>query len=35
MTDADPPFRLDMGADEPPTGMAPDTGPTTPVPAAS
>jgi len=24
MTDAYPPFRLDMGSDEPPTGTAPD-----------
>jgi hypothetical protein len=29
------PFRLDMGAEEPPTGTAPGTGPTMPVPAAS
>jgi Domain of unknown function (DUF4389) len=35
MTDAYPPFRLDMGAEEPPSGTAPDTGPTMPVPAAS
>jgi hypothetical protein len=35
MTDAYPPFRLDMGPEEPPSGTAPDTGPTMPVPAAS
>jgi uncharacterized protein DUF4389 len=35
MTDAYPPFRLDMGAEEPPSGTAPDTGPKMPVPAAS
>jgi Domain of unknown function (DUF4389) len=33
MTDSYPPFRLDMGADEPPTGSAPDTAPPVPVPA--
>src|ERR687883_289839 len=32
MTDAYPPFRLDMGGDEPPTGTAPDTA--SPTPAA-
>jgi hypothetical protein len=32
MTDAYPPFRLDMGGDEPPTGTAPDTVPPTPAP---
>src|SRR5437868_11543126 len=32
MTDAYPPFRLDMGGDEPPSGTAPDTVPTTPAP---
>ena len=31
MTDAYPPFRLDMGGDEPPTGTAPDTVPPTPA----
>ena len=35
MTDAYPPFRLDMGGDEPPSGTAPDTVPTTPAPLAS
>jgi hypothetical protein len=35
MTDAYPPFRLDMGGNEPPTGTAPDTAPTMPAPAAS
>jgi hypothetical protein len=35
MTDAYPPFRLDMGGNEPPTGTAPDAVPSTPVPAAS
>ena len=32
MTDVYPPFRLDMGGDEPPTGTAPDTVPPTPAP---
>ena len=31
MTDAYPPFRLDMGGDEPPTGTAPDIVPPTPA----
>jgi hypothetical protein len=35
MTDAYPPFRLDMGGSEPPAGTAPDTVPATPAPAAS
>ena len=35
MTDAYPPFRLDMGGDEPPSGTAPDTVPTTPAPVSS
>jgi hypothetical protein len=35
MTDAYPPFRLDMGGDEPPTGTAPDTVPATPAPVTS
>jgi uncharacterized protein DUF4389 len=35
MTDAYPPFRLDMGGDEPPTSTAPDTVPTAPAPVAS
>jgi Domain of unknown function (DUF4389) len=35
MTDAYPPFRLDMGGNEPPTGTAPDTVPTTPAPVTS
>src|SRR5918911_950478 len=30
-----PPFRLDMGGDEPPTGTAPDTVSPTPAPVAS
>jgi hypothetical protein len=33
MTDVYPPFRLDMGGDEPPTGTAPDTVPPMPAPA--
>src|SRR5437588_218863 len=32
MTDAYPPFRLDMGGDEPPSGTAPDSVPATPAP---
>ena len=35
MTDAYPPFRLDMGGDEPPTSTAPDTAPMAPAPVAS
>ena len=35
MTDAYPPFRLDMGGDEPPTGTAPDAGRPIPAPVAS
>jgi len=35
MTDAYPPFRLDMGGDEPPTGTAPESVPTTPAPVTS
>jgi len=35
MTDAYPPFRLDMGGDEPPAGTAPDTVPMAPAPVAS
>jgi hypothetical protein len=34
MTDAYPPFRLDMGSDEPPTGTAPDAIAPTPAPVA-
>jgi hypothetical protein len=33
MTDVYPPFRLDIGGHEPPTGTAPDTAPQTPAPA--
>jgi hypothetical protein len=33
MTDIYPPFRLDTGGDEPPTGTAPDTIPKMPAPA--
>jgi hypothetical protein len=33
MTDAYPPFRLDMGSDEPPTGTAHTTVPPMPAPA--
>ncbi|HMC69712.1 MAG TPA: DUF4389 domain-containing protein, partial [Mycobacteriales bacterium] len=32
MTDAYPPFRLDMGGNEPPTDTAPDSVPATPAP---
>jgi hypothetical protein len=35
MTDAYPPFRLDMGGDEPPTSSAPDTVAPMPAPATS
>ena len=35
MTDTYPPFRLDMGGNEPPTGIVSDTVPTTPAPATS
>src|SRR5437764_1122405 len=35
MTDAYPPFRLDMGGDEPPMSTAPDAAPTAPAPVAS
>jgi hypothetical protein len=35
MTDAYPPFRLDIGGDEPPTATAPDTVPMAPAPVAS
>src|ERR1700716_3264357 len=35
MTDSYPPFRLDMGGDEPPTASAPDTAPPMPAPATS
>ncbi|QGN34452.1 DUF4389 domain-containing protein [Microlunatus sp. Gsoil 973] len=34
MTDAYPPFRLDLGGSEPPTASAPDTGPLNPAPVA-
>jgi hypothetical protein len=34
LTDDYPPFRLDMGGDEPPTGSAPETVPPTAAPAA-
>jgi hypothetical protein len=35
MTDAYPPFRLDMGGGEPPTGTAPDTVAPTPAPVTA
>jgi hypothetical protein len=35
MTDSYPPFRLDMGANEPPTGTASDTAPASPAPVPS
>jgi hypothetical protein len=35
MTDAYPPFRLDMGGNEPPTDTASSTAPVTPAPVAS
>ena len=35
MTDRYPPFRLDMGGHEPPTGATPDTVPATPAPVVS
>jgi hypothetical protein len=35
MTDAYPPFRLDMGGNEPPTGTAPDIARPTPAPVTS
>src|SRR4051794_10457867 len=35
MTDTYPPFRLDMGGSEPPTGTAPDPGAPMPAPATS
>jgi Domain of unknown function (DUF4389) len=35
MTDAYPPFRLDMGGNEPPTAVASDTAPPMPAPVAS
>ncbi len=35
MTDAYPPFRLDLGGNEPPTGTAPDITPPNPVPVTS
>jgi hypothetical protein len=35
MTDAYPPFRLDLGGNEPPTGTAPDIAPPAPAPVTS
>jgi hypothetical protein len=35
MTDDYPPFRLDMGGDEPSTGATPDTVPPRPAPVVS
>jgi Domain of unknown function (DUF4389) len=35
MTDSYPPFRLDMGGNEPPTGTASDTAPASPAPVAT
>ena len=35
MTDVYPPFRLDMGGNEPPTATAPEAAPTTPAPVPS
>jgi hypothetical protein len=35
MTDVYPPFRLDMGGEEPPTGSAPETAPPAPAPVAT
>jgi hypothetical protein len=35
MTDAYPPFRLDMGGNEPPTGTAPDIARPSPAPVTS
>ena len=35
MTDAYPPFRLDLGGNEPPTGTAPDIARPTPAPVTS
>jgi hypothetical protein len=35
MTDAYPPFRLDMGGNEPPTDTAPGSVPATPAPVTS
>jgi hypothetical protein len=35
MTDAYPPFRLDLGGNEPPTGTAPDIARPTPAPVIS